>query len=232
MSGTLMLVGNPKRRAKSRKAPSAAQKRARANFAAMARARSTATASRRRRSVSTVVRRVARRVRRSVSPRVVRRYASRANAGYRLGGVVPMLKNAAVGAAGAVAVDVAYGFIGQYIPASMQSPTDSSGSPNYMYYMGKGALAIGIGMIGRRVLGRYAPALVMGSMIVTIHQLLRGFVQSSGVNIPLGDAMNPGRVLPPLPVSQNLRGMRGVGFYPGQNIGSYVSAASREMMQR
>lgn len=232
MSGTLMLVGNPAKRRKSRKAPSAAQKRARAAFAAAARSTKAAPARRRRRSARASVSTVVRRARRSVSPRV-RRYARRANAGYRLGGIIPMVKNAGAGAAGAVAVDIGFGFIAQYLPVSMQSQTDSSGAPNYMYYLAKSGVAIGIGMVGKKVLGKYAPALVMGSLIVTFHQLLRGFVQNSGVNVPLG-YYAPGRQLPPLPNAQNLSGRGNIGKYlpNGSTMGKYVSAANREMMMR
>ena len=234
MSGTLMLVGNP---AKRRKARSAKQRANDKRLGAMARGRGRprkARAATRRRASTRVVAVAAPRRRRSTVRRSVRRYASRANAGYRLGGIVPMVKNAGAGAAGAVAVDIAFGLVQTYLPASFQSQTDASGSPNYMYYLAKSGTAIGIGMLGKKVLGKYAPALVMGSLIVTFHQLLRGFVQGTGMNIPLGAALMPGRQIPPLPISQALRGGVGrVGYYPQRaGVGAYVSAGSREMMMR
>lgn len=233
---TLMLVGNPAKKRRSAKQRAndkklgqmararAASKKRRTRKAAPAAVAPAAVAPRRRRAVATIRRRV-------------RRYASRANAGYRLGGVVPMVKNAGVGAIGAIGVDVAYGFAQPYLPAMVQTPINADGGINFAYYVAKGGAAIGIGMLGKRLLGRYAPAVVMGSLIVTMHELTKLFLASSGVSVPMGAGYNPARTLPPLPAAQNLRQYLPRGTSPqmqprGVGMGAYISAGRREMLAR
>lgn len=114
-----MLLLNPaKRRSrKSRKAPSAAQLRARAKFAAMARARSSGRKSRRSNPVGAYRRSAARR---SYARSRRRRNPINVRGLFNVGTYFAPIKEAAIQGAGAVAMDVAFGYVNRYLPASMQ----------------------------------------------------------------------------------------------------------------
>lgn len=228
----LLLVGNPiKRRRKSAKRASPAQKRARAAFAARARARSG-----KRRTRHATVSNPIRRRRHSVARRRTRRNPI---GGTSMRSIVPMLKSAGIGAVGAVGVEVVYGFAMPYMPAMLQSPVSDTGGINPAYYAAKGAVAIGLGIVGRKVLGAKAAQMVEGSLIVTMHDLAKQFIANSGMAVNLG-GVNPAQVLPPLPVSQNLRAyvpgasrlMQPRGVSQSAGLSAYVSAASRETARR
>ena len=58
---------------------------------------------------------------------------------------------------------------------------------------------------------------------------------SFGVPVPMGASLNPGRIVPPLPISQNLRKYIGPTAARGGGVGLYVvgqSTGAREMMTR
>lgn len=153
---------------------------------------------------------------------------------------MPMVKDSAVGAAGAIGVDVLYGFLQQYLPASM---TQSGGTMQVMgvnpiYVLSKGAAAVALGTLGKRILGRNAGKIVEGSLTVTLHETMKTMLASSGVNLTLG-YMPGGQVLPPLPMSQSLRGTGSrhgtLGMYAGSGttLGMYASStATRENLLR
>lgn len=224
----LLLIGNPakRRRAKtarrkSRKAASPAQLRARARFAAMARGRTTPNPVHRRRARRTVAR-THRRVRRNPI------------GGGTLRSLVPMLQNAAWGGAGALVNDVAYGYVQPYLPATFQTPVPGAGL-SLGYYVGKGAVAIALGVLGRRIVGARAARMTEGALSVLAHSAMKDAAASAGINVPMG-YMPGGRVVPALPISQNLRKYvpGNVTSLPraGSQMGAYVSAAQREGMHR
>lgn len=243
----LMLIGNPRRRrrggrkAKSRRRASPAQARARARFAAMARSRSKSSRRKHRRHSFAAVANPRRRARRSF--RFARR--SRRNPirmGRMMRNYVPMLKSAGVGASGAILNDVAYGFAIPFMPAMMSTPVNASGGINPAYYLGKIGTAFALGALGSKVLGSKAATMTEGALTVTLRDAMKQLLISFGIAVPMG-TLNPGRVLPPLPISQNLRGSRansGVSKYIGptaaRGMGLYVvgqqSTSSREMMTR
>lgn len=109
-------------------------------------------------------------------------------------GVVPMLKNAAIGAGGALATDVAMGFVAQYLPPQFATPVDATGQQNMLYPLAKGALAIGLGIVGKRVLpGGMAAKMVEGSLTVTLYNAAKPLIPAS---VPLGYA-SPAQQLQP-----------------------------------
>lgn len=234
---SLLLVGNPKRRrATRRKAPSAAQLRARAKFAAMARSRSKTARSnpvrRKRRAAPVAKARTSRRVRRNPI------------GGLNMRTITAQLKSAGIGALGAVGVDAAFGFVKSYLPESVQSPADASGQPNYLYFAAKGALAIGGGLLLKKAIGmNKAAAVVEGSLTVTLHDAMVAFASMNIPSIALGN-MPGGRILPPLPASQSLHSVGGMGMQVSnarrsmlvnqnmRGVNSYVSASSREGNRR
>lgn len=115
-----VLLINPRRRrasgAKRRRNPTAAQRRARAKFAAMARARSTMANPRRRR-------RSRRRnpINTSAVSSYSRRVRSRSRNPINTSGIVNSIREGAIQAAGAVAMDVGYAQIARFLPANLQA---------------------------------------------------------------------------------------------------------------
>lgn len=188
--GQLMLLNPIKRRrhrVKSRKAPSAAQIRARAKFAAMARSRSRM----RRRAPITIANPVRRKVRRAAPiARKMRRTAHRirsglssARFGFSAGAILKNVQNAAVGGAGAVAVDMAMAQAARVLPESLTSRYNSEGGINWSYYGTKILLATAAGVFGSRILPGRAKAFAVqgaqGSITVQAYEILRTFVPPS-----------------------------------------------------
>lgn len=243
MSQELLLIGNPAKRRKSRKTRSVAQRRATAKMLAANRGRRARRAPVR--ALSNPVRH-RRRARRSVS--VSRRRTRRNPIGSgSLRGIVPMLKAAGLGGAGAFVTDVAYGYAQPYLPAAFQTPLPGSGL-NVTYYLGKGAFTVALGMLAKRALGVRSGIMTEGALAVLAHGAIKDLAGSAGVSLPMG-YMPGGRVIPPLPISQNLRGLRkyvgaGGGAVPmigagnvntlfgGSQMAKYVSAGQRETILR
>lgn len=207
-----LLLVNPRKRRTSRKPRSAAQKAATRRMLSANRSRrgvkrrtshkrhssyATNPAPRRRRRSSLVARHVKhhRRRRNPISLRGM------------TGGITAMLKSAALGAGGAIVTDVAYGYVKGYLPAMVQSPVAADGSIQYSYYAAKGAAAVGLGMLLRKVIGaQKAGRMVEGSLTVTLHGLAQALVATSLPSVGMGKyisgyALNPGRsaggTLPP-----------------------------------
>jgi hypothetical protein len=157
--------------------------------------------------------------------RTTRRHGRRRNPSFAgamgAGGLMGMLEPAAIGAAGAVGVDIIMGYVNPSLPASLQTTT--------LYPLVKGAIAVAIGMWGKGLLGRNAEVVAGGSLVTILHTLLQSFVPST---ITMGNRMGNLRYISPavqfiprwnqqLPPGTNprLAGMRGMGAYvPGLNI--------------
>jgi len=107
-----------------------------------------------------------------------------------------LLKTGAVGAGGALIVDVAAGFVMPMLGASFASKQNADGSANYPYYAAKGALAVALGMLGAKIVkGSTAAELAVGSMTVLSYDLLRPFVAGiMPASMPLG-WVSPARIL-------------------------------------
>ncbi len=168
----LMLVANPKRRHKKRRArarrrnPSRHRRhRARRSNPARRyhRARARRNPSHRRRHYA----------RRRSNP--VRRYRRRRNP-LSLGGlkgmIKPVLMEGLVGAGGALALDAAWGYINPQLPATISS------SP-YLQFAVKCLAAIGVGFIGNKVLKGKGRDLAVGGVTVAMHDMLKSTLQSS-----------------------------------------------------
>jgi hypothetical protein len=62
----------------------------------------------------------------------------------------------------------------------MVSPTSADGSPNYSYFAAKGAVAIGLGMVAKRVISPdMARKMTEGSLIVTLHDAAKTMIPGS-----------------------------------------------------
>lgn len=166
-----------------KKGRSAAQKAAtRRMLAANKGARSSAPKRRRkRRSTARAARRVTSSVKRVTSR--ARRSVRRARRSFSLGGsggsAVSMLSNAAMMGVGAVGVDIAMGQVAKFLPTGWDTPIDAGGI-NYKYYAAKAAVALGIGIGGRRYLGGklgdFAMKAAQGSLAVMTYNLAESFL--------------------------------------------------------
>lgn len=193
MSQVLLLNPRARRRKARRKNPSPAQKRARAAFAAASRARAANPAKRRRarRRNPIAAAPMARRARRR-NPIVSYRRASRRRASnpINVSGIMGMLKDAAVQGAGAVAMDMAYGYVARYLPASMQAGpgTVSAGS----------AVKAVITAVAGKMLSRSTNGLSMkaatGALTVQARDIVAGLLPAGTVN-GLGYSVPASRVV-------------------------------------
>jgi hypothetical protein len=187
-----MLLLNPAKRRKSRKARSPAQKRATAKLVAMNRRRKSprrASAyaanpapARRRRATTSVVRR-----RRNPVTRIVSR--RRRNPVSFGGGssIVAMLKGAAIAGAGAVAMDVVIGQINKFLPASLL------GNPNQIDQGDavKAGLTVLIGKVLAKPTRGMSIKAAQASLAVQAYNLISQIVPAS---MPLGYS-SPARIV-------------------------------------
>jgi hypothetical protein len=124
-----------------------------------------------------------------------------------MSGIKPELTGAAVGAAGAVAIDIIMGYLTPYIPASLTSN-------QYLTLATKIAAALGIGMLAGKVIGGdKARGATLGALTVVGYDFIKTLV----------------------PASLPMAGLSGVGAYMHSNIpgslngynpGSYVRNSS------
>lgn len=177
MASLMLIHPNPKKR-KSGKRRSAAQRAATAKMLAANRAARGGSAPKRKYK------------RRTSVARTARRYARRGGAmlrGFSTGAIMGTVKNASVGAIGALGVDVAMGAAGRILPASVTSPIAADGTTNYGYYATKGALAIALGVVGGKVISpSLASKMAEGSLTVTLHDAAKTLIPAGSV--PLGYA--------------------------------------------
>lgn len=202
-----------KKRAKSRRKASPAQLAARKRFAAMARARSSTPKRRRSRRAVAVLSNPAprrRRVRRSsaVARRRIRRNpVSMGSMKSTFRNLSGMVMNAAVGGAGAIAIDITMAQAIKALPVSMASRYTAEGGINFGYFAAKSAIAVGLGMLAGAVvpsrMRQYVNQAVEGSLTVQAYEIERALLPAE---LTLG-YYNPGRV------ATRPRAMKGMGAY-------------------
>lgn len=240
MATTLLL--NPRRRRAARKGakrsrksnPSAAQKRARAAFAAMARGRSRAA-----RAANPKRRRARRSARRSNPIVSYRRSVSRRRRNpISLGGsgltnlrsYIAPIKDAAVMGAGAVAMDLAYGYAQPYLPAMLQRQAGRVGLGD----LTKALLTVAFGKLLAKPTRGLSQKAAMGALVVQMRDVVLAFipprqaVQAVTVN-GVGAFANPARVVQGNSRTTGSAGYTGVGAYvPARSplLSGFVSAPS------
>ena len=163
-----MLLINPRRRRKARKARPAAKRR-------VARAR-------RRRNPIAAAAPVARRRRNPI--RAVRRRASRRRRNpISLGGgsMMTLLRDALVGGAGAVAFDVVHGQIQRFLPVSMQRVPGTVGVGDAV----KAVITVVVGQALSKPTRGFSRKAAAASLTVQAHDIIKSFVPAS---MPLGFA--------------------------------------------
>jgi len=116
-------------------------------------------------------------------------------------------KAAAIGASGALAVDILMGQAGRVLPETWMSRFNADGSVNWPYYLAKMGLAVGVGVIGSRFAKGYggvAQQMALGSITIQSYELLRAFVPADLVTLGY---YSPARV-----ASNGVAGRR-LGYY-------------------
>jgi len=86
--------------------------------------------------------------------------------------VMPVMREGFLGAAGALALDAAWGYINPKLPATVSS------SP-YLQFAVKCLAAVGVGFIGGKVLRGKGRDLAVGGVTVAAHDMLKGVLQTS-----------------------------------------------------
>lgn len=168
------IAANPRKRRKTARR-SAAQRAATRRMLAANRA-TQHNPKKRRRARKAAAAPVRRSARRSIAR--ARRRISSATRGMG-GGAVNLIKAGAIGAGGALVVDVAQGFVNGFLPASMNTKLNPDGTMNYLNYAVKGALAVGLAHFGSKVVSsETAKRMAVGSMTVMAYELLRPFAVS------------------------------------------------------
>jgi hypothetical protein len=224
-----VLLINPRKRgrksAKRRKAPSAAQRANWARFAAMARRKS--ASGRARNPIKAHKRRRVARRRNPIISYARRRSARRRNpTGRSMGGglmnfrsYITPIKDAAVMGAGAVAVDMAFGYVNRYLPVSMQVVPGAVGAGDAV----KAVLTVALGKLLSGPTRGLSQKAAMGSLVVQMRDITMKVLPASVTGMGF---YNPGRVVPSsVRVTGNTRAIS-AGQGASGGVGMYTQGAS------
>lgn len=183
----IMLVGNPRRRKrrKGRRRMSALQRKYFGGGKKRRRSRASAAPRRRRRRRALVAVNPRRRRRRAVySVRRRRRNPSfRGAIGGLKSGLVPTLKAGAVGATGALGLDLLWGYGSKYLPASVAGSAIAQ-------YAAKLVGALLVGMIGNNILRGRGRDLAVGATTVVLHDAFKAQLKASFPALQLGEYLS------------------------------------------
>jgi hypothetical protein len=204
MPGELLLINPRKRKAAKKAAPRRAKRRTvkrAAPVVVMANPKRRSARKSRMSHLKTSVKRAGRKYKRNPIAKL------------SMAGIGGMAKNAALGAAGAIAVDVGFGYVKNMLPVSMQTPTDGAGAMNPLYFVAKGAVAVAAGMLGSKVT-KHASTMAAGSLTISAYEILRSFIPTT---VTLG-YMNPAQMA-----------SRRMAPKPAQDMARYVSGPGSKM---
>lgn len=206
MPGEQLLLINPRRRRRRRV-------RARARVRRRHVARSHRRSRRRHRNPFYAAHAQPRRRRRRIHRRHHARRRRNPFLGGGRGGVVKDLTAAATGAAGAVAMNIVWGYLSPMLPASLAS------NP-YINAAAKSAGAFGLGMVAGKVVGRERGKIVtIGALTVILAQFIQNLVQQAAPTLPfagMGAYMVP-------PYGSGVPGPLGA-YLPGSGTASLLPA--------
>ncbi len=123
------------------------------------------------------------------------------------GSIMPTVKAGVVGALGALGLDVALGYGAAKLPAQLQS--------GYGLVAVKVLGAIGIGIAGGYLLKGKGGELAKGAMTVVLHDELKKVVAANFPTVPLGEYLSiaPTVGYPGIAYNPNDGGMNGIGQY-------------------
>lgn len=209
----IMLVGNPRRRKrrKGRRRMSALQRKYFGGGKKRRRSRASAAAPRRRRRrrTSVAIANPRRRRRRAVySVRRRRRNPSfRGAIGGLRSGLMPTLKAGAVGATGALGLDLLWGYGSKYLPASVAGSAIAQ-------YAAKLVGALLVGMIGNNILRGRGRDLAVGATTVVLHDAFKAQLKASFPALQLGEYLT---------YAPSVGTMRRAGPMLSTGMGEYLS---------
>jgi hypothetical protein len=107
-----------------------------------------------------------------------RRVSRRGGRGFSVKGLTSSIMPAAVGAVGAVGLDVAYGYLGGFLPASVSGNV-------YLSAAVKLAGAYGLGVLAGKVMGQEkGRAVTLGAMTVVSYGIIKSLVAQFAPNVP------------------------------------------------
>ena len=182
-----------------------------------------AAAPRRRRRRSHAVGIVKRRRKRNPMRHRSHRRHRRAHNPFGVRGLTHTIMPAAIGATGAIALDVAYGYAGKYLPASLQT--------GFLPVLVKAAGAIGLGFLARKVVSRdKANAATLGALTVVAYGALKPLIASFAPTIPglsgYSDFINYGQSMNGIGAYMPRAGMGYLNPAPavGSGMGAYMTA--------
>jgi hypothetical protein len=217
-----MLILNPAPRRKARKTRSAAQKRATARMLAANRSRNPKRRAARRRSnpapVVASARRVIRRPRRSNPVGARRRRNPIGSVGGKLGvkSLINMLRDAAIGGAGAVGVDVLMAKLNPHLPASMQVNPAKVGVGDAVKF---GITAL-LGSVLSKPTRGLSQKMAMGAMTTQARDLISGMLPASMAVAGLAYA-SP---------AMTVRGNQRIGPIRNAQMGAYIRPGQTPML--
>jgi len=125
-------------------------------------------------------RRASRRVSRKRSRHVIRARRNPIGGGI-VGGLMPAVKGGFVGAGGALLNDLAFGYGGKFLPASMQSGLAKSAV--------KVVSGVVIGALAGKLLRGRGAQLALGAVTVEMHSALKSQIGAMLPSLPLGEYM-------------------------------------------
>lgn len=161
-----LLLVNPRKRRARKTGRSAAQKRATARMLAANRAA--------RRSNPSPRASAQKRRRRSAMPSVKTLYRRRRrNPASPVSGIMPLLNAALMGAAGATAVNAAVAYL----------PLPDTLKTGNMSHVVKAVMAMGLGVFGRRFIGKAALSMAQGALTVTLTDAIKGVAAQAGMSL-------------------------------------------------
>jgi hypothetical protein len=118
----------------------------------------------------------------------------RRNPSFRMGGIfsglVPMLKNAAIGAAGAVGVDLAMGQVNKYLPDAVKVQPGKVGAGDAV----KAVITVALGKLLSRPTRGMSVTAAQGALTVQAHGIIKQFLPAT-VTAQLAYA-SPARIIP------------------------------------
>jgi hypothetical protein len=194
-----LLLVNPRKRRKAKSSHRRAR-RARAS-----------NPRRRRRHVARVAnprRRHRRHVARMGNPRRRRRYARNPSFRSISSGIAPTLKAGAIGAAGALGLDLLWGYGAKYLPTSLATGMAASAA--------KLLGSVLIGVIGNKLLRGKGQAMAVGAATVAIHEIAKAQLASAMPSLPLGAYLPMGAYLG---IGTNAMGVRNTLATPYMQTG-------------
>ena len=145
--------------------------------------------------------------RRTVARPATRRVTRRRRNPIQRKGIMNQVQPAFVAASGALALDLAWGFLP--IPANLQMGP--------LRYLAKGAGAIGIGILAGNVVNKKtAEQMATGALTVILHDAMREVTQTMVPTVPLG-YYSGGQ-----PVGEYVNGLNGMNEYMPGNMDPYL----------